>query len=190
MGFQMSLNKIILFCVICASILSGCSSTEEKKEGLLNGADADASTSGYSDGSLLGGEEFGNNANVDALGLGPEFRDPNNPLSKGIIYFRYDSSQIKPEFVQVVAAHSEYLKNHPSRNVILEGHADERGSREYNIALGEQRAKSIARMMKMQGVNSRQLEIVSYGEEKPDSDGMDETSWQLNRRVEVVYQGK
>ncbi len=185
----MRFNKAILFFAVYAAILSGCSSTDEKKQGLLTGT-PDASTSGYSDGSLLEGEEFGNNANLDALGLGPEFRDPNNPLSKGVIYFRYDSSQIKQEFIQVIAAHSKYLKNHPSRHVILEGHADERGSREYNIALGEQRAKSIARMMKMQGVSSAQLEIVSYGEEKPDADGMDEASWQLNRRVEVVYQGK
>ncbi|NOR68611.1 MAG: OmpA family protein, partial [Methylomarinum sp.] len=70
------------------------------------------------------------------------------------------------------------------------GHADERGSREYNIALGEQRAKSVYRMMKVQGVADNQLEIVSYGEEKPAEEGMNEASWQLNRRVEIAYQGQ
>lgn len=191
----MSFNKTMLAFAVSTIVLSGCSSTDEKEKGLLDEVPAveseiDTSTSGYSDGSLLSGEEFGNNVTIDARGLGSEFSDPTNPLSKGIIYFMYDSSQVRQEFIPVIAAHSKYLQSHPSQHVILEGHADERGSREYNIALGEQRAKSIYRMMKMQGVNSNQLEVVSYGEEKPEEDGMDEASWQQNRRVEVDYQGR
>ncbi|MCK5831812.1 MAG: peptidoglycan-associated lipoprotein Pal [Methylococcales bacterium] len=191
----MRLNKEVFAIALSIMILSGCSSTDEKDSGLLDDVSAvdnekDTSTSGYSDGSLLSGEEFGSNVTIDARGLGPEFSDPTNPLSKGVIYFMYDSSQVRQDFIPVIAAHSKYLQSHPSQHIILEGHADERGSREYNIALGEQRAKSIFRMMKMQGVNSNQLEIVSYGEEKPEAEGMDEASWQQNRRVEVDYQGR
>lgn len=191
----MSFKKTIVAFAVSSLILSGCTSTDEEEISLLDEVPAidsemDASTTSYSDGSLLEGEEFGNNVTIDAEGLGPEFSDPTNPLSKGIIYFKYDSSEIKPEFVRVVAAHSKYLQSNPSKQAILEGHADERGSREYNIALGEQRAKSIYRMMKMQGVTSHQLEVVSYGEEKPLVGGMDEGSWQQNRRVEIDYQGR
>ena len=189
----MSLSKTVLVFSMCIAILSGCSSTDEKDGSLLeDGTQNGASTSGYSDGSSLSGEQFGSNGLGDssAIGLGPEFSDPTNPLSKQTIYFMYDSSQVQQDFIPVIAAHAQYIMAHPSSRIILEGHADERGSSEYNIALGEQRAKSVFRMMKVQGVSDSQLEIVSYGEEKPASDGMDEASWQLNRRVEIVYQGQ
>ena len=88
----------------------------------------------------------------------------------------------------MVAAHAQYLASHPNQRVILAGHADERGSSEYNIALGEQRAKSVERMMRAQGVAANQLDVVSYGEEKPAVQGHDESAWQMNRRVEVGYQ--
>jgi peptidoglycan-associated lipoprotein len=185
----MRLNKIVLVFSMSVAIMSGCSSTDEKDGSLLEGEQNGASTSGYSDGSSVSGEQFGSNG-VGGNGLGPEFSDPTNPLSKQTIYFMYDSSQVQQDFIQVIAAHAQYIMSNPSGHIILEGHADERGSREYNIALGEQRAKSVFRMMKMQGVADSQLEIVSYGEEKPASDGMDEASWQLNRRVEIVYQGQ
>jgi len=191
----MRFNKGVLVFSLSVAILSGCSSTDEKEGSLLDGGGAgqnDASTSGYSDGSSLSGEQFGSNGlgGSSEIGLGPEFSDPLNPLSKQTIYFMYDSSQVQQDFIPVIAAHAQYMMAHPSSHVILEGHADERGSREYNIALGEQRAKSVYRMMKVQGVSDSQLEVVSYGEEKPASDGMDEASWQLNRRVEIVYQGQ
>lgn len=189
----MKFNRAVFVFAVASVILFGCSSTEEKDKSLLageNGAN-DASTSGYSDGSSVSGEQFGVNSNGlrgTQNGLGAEFSDPTNPLSKKTIYFMYDSSQVKQEFVSVIATHAQYLMDHPSQQIVLEGHADERGSREYNIALGEQRAKAVLRMMKMQGVYENQLEVVSFGEEKPDTDGMNETSWQLNRRVEILYQ--
>ncbi len=177
---------MMLVFAMSVAILSGCSSTDEKDGSLLEDGQTDASTSGYSDGSSLSGEQFGDNGSGTSA-LGSEFSDPANPLSKQTIYFMYDSSQVQQDFIPVIAAHAHYLMAHPARHIILEGHADERGSREYNIALGEQRAKSVFRMLKIQGVSDSQLEIVSYGEEKPASDGMDEASWQLNRRVEIVY---
>jgi len=98
-----------------------------------------------------------------------------------------DSSQVQEDFVPVIAAHARYLSSHGNQRIVLEGHGDERGSREYNIALGEQRAKSVANMLKVQGVSESQIDVVSYGEEKPAAFGHDESSWELNRRVEVVY---
>ncbi len=122
--------------------------------------------------------------------LGPEFKEPGSALAKSVIYFLYDSSQVQDSFVPVIAAHARYLVKHPFARVTLAGHADERGSPEYNIALGEYRAKAVARMLKIQGVSDDQLQIVSYGEEKPANPAQGEASWQLNRRVELLYQGK
>jgi len=195
----MKLNKTYLALAMSAILITGCSSTEE--EGSLmdsSQSGADASTSGYNDGSMSGsqfgsgdgystGSAYGSDAS-SGPNLGPEFSDPNNPLSKQTIYFELDSSQVRQEFVPVVAAHARYLASHPNQRVILAGHADERGSSEYNIALGEQRAKSVERMMRSQGVSAGQLELVSYGEEKPAVSGHDESAWQMNRRVEVGYQ--
>jgi len=193
----MRVNKKLLALAVSAAILSGCSSTDEKDGGVLDGSQngvTDASTSGYATDGSLSGEQFGSNAlgnnALGANGLGAEFSDPANPLSKQTIYFMYNSSQVQQDFIAVIAAHAQYLVNHSAQRIILEGHADERGSREYNIALGEQRAKSVYRMLKIQGVTDSQMEVVSYGEEKPASDGMDEASWQLNRRVEIAYQGQ
>ena len=98
-----------------------------------------------------------------------------------------DSSEVMPDFVPVIAAHAQYLIANPSQHITLEGNADERGSREYNIALGEQRAKSVSGMMKARGVSESQLQIISYGEEKPAAFGSDEAAWEKNRRVEIVY---
>ncbi len=188
----MKLNKACLPWIMVVMVLSGCSSTEEKGTDFLDDSQASASvdgtdgvaTSGYDDNAVITGTE------LRAAELGPEFSDPQNPLSKQTIYFMYDSSQVQQDFIPVIAAHAQYLLAHPTQRMVLEGHADERGSREYNIALGEQRAKSVARMMKIQGVADKQLEIVSYGEEKPVAVGHDDASWQLNRRVELVYQGQ
>lgn len=186
----MKLTKTYLALAMIAVMASGCSSTDE--EGSLSMAgdgSMDASTSGYNNGAMSG-NQFGSNGYAAGSGsqLGPEFSDPNNPLSKQTIYFELDSSQVKQEFVPVISAHAQYLASHPNQRVILAGHADERGSSEYNIALGEQRSKSVERMMRAQGVGPAQLEIVSYGEEKPAVPGQNESAWQMNRRVEVDYQ--
>lgn len=192
----MKLNKTFLALTMMAILATGCSSTEEEDSLTESAQGTDASTSGYNDGSMSG-SQFGSGSGYNAgagygsgsgAHLGPEFSDPSNPLSKQVIYFELDSSQVRQEFVPVVAAHAQYLSSHPQQRVILAGHADERGSSEYNIALGEQRAKSVERMMRAQGVSASQLEIVSYGEEKPAVSGSGESAWQMNRRVEVGYQ--
>jgi peptidoglycan-associated lipoprotein len=121
---------------------------------------------------------------------GDPFEDPANPLSKRVIYFDYDSSQVHPEDVEIVNAHAKYLADHGTAKVRLEGHADERGSREYNVALSERRAQSVKRLMMFQGARSEQSDLVAYGEERPVEFGHDESSWSKNRRVEIIYEAK
>lgn len=198
----MKFNKTVLVLAISATLLTACSSDDEKDLGLTDGSQGaaaginDASTSGLSNGSGYSGSSMGGGAGgmgpggMGGNGMGPEFSDPNNPLSKQTVYFMLDSSQVQQDFVPIIAAHAQYLQGNPGQRMVLEGHGDERGSREYNIALGEQRAKSVANMMKAQGVSESQLDVVSYGEEKPAAFGHDESSWELNRRVELVYQGR
>lgn len=187
----MKFNKMLSGLAVMAVLLTGCSSTDETDASLADSSQGtDASTSGLSDGSMSG-SQFGSRSGSGSgsgANLGPEFSDPNSPLSKQVIYFELDSSQVKQEYVPIVAAHARYLAGHSNQHVILAGHADERGSSEYNIALGEQRAKTVERMMRSQGVSAAQLEIVSYGEEKPANSGHNESAWQMNRRVEVGYQ--
>jgi peptidoglycan-associated lipoprotein len=106
-----------------------------------------------------------------------------------VIYFEYDSDDVLPEYVSLIDAHAAYLLGGAKRMVSLQGHADERGSSEYNIGLGEQRARAVARLLGFQGVRPEQIQIVSYGEEKPADPGHEEAAWQHNRRVELIYTG-
>lgn len=117
-------------------------------------------------------------------------KDPDSPLSKRIIQFDFDSSAIRDEYRGLLEAHAEFLKNNPASKVILQGHADERGSREYNLALGQRRAESVFKAMSLLGVPETQMEAVSLGEEKPIAEGHDEAAWQQNRRTEILYQGE
>jgi len=108
-------------------------------------------------------------------------------LSERKVYFDYDRSEIKPEFREILSAHANYLASNPSVSVSIEGHCDERGTREYNIALGERRAHSVLQFLTLQGVSKSQINTVSYGEERPDVEGHDESAWKWNRRAVFVY---
>ena len=113
--------------------------------------------------------------------------DPESQLAVRIIYFDYDSATIRSDFADTIAAHANFLAHNPGSSVTLEGHADERGSREYNLALGERRALAVRRQLVLLGASAGQIQTVSYGEERPVEDGHDEGSYSLNRRVELVY---
>lgn len=113
--------------------------------------------------------------------------DPNGLLTQRIVYFDYDSSEVRDTDLSVIEAHARYLLNTPSAAILLEGHTDERGSREYNVALGERRALSVTQIMQLLGVPASQMRTVSYGEERPEIQSNDENAWQQNRRVELVY---
>jgi peptidoglycan-associated lipoprotein len=185
----------VIVLVLVSVITTGCSSTGDKGGSTMDTAypseqSSATSTSGYGDGSSISGTQtHGLSPDGSSMSSNAELNNPQSPLHIRTIYFMYDSSQIQDEFIAVIDAHARYLIANPNSRMTIEGHADERGSREYNIALGEQRAKAVARMMQVQGVNSNQLEIVSFGEEKPASVGYDDAAFQLNRRVELVYQG-
>lgn len=127
---------------------------------------------------------------TDATGLVDETasQGPSGELlSKRIVYFDFDRADINADSQSVVTAHAAYLAKNPNQKVRLEGHADERGSREYNIGLGERRGQAVRRAMLLQGVGEVQLSTVSYGEERPAAAGSDEQTYALNRRVEIVY---
>lgn len=108
-------------------------------------------------------------------------------LSKRIVYFDFDSSDVKGEGNDIIAAHAKHLAASPKTHIRLEGHTDERGSPEYNIGLGERRAQAVKRAMMLQGVADSQISTVSYGEERPAAAGSDESAWAQNRRVEIIY---
>ncbi len=128
-------------------------------------------------------------ANMGGAFVGRELEDPNSPLAKRVFYFELDSSSLSPEDRDVISSHANYLSMHPKVAVVLEGHADERGSREYNIALGEQRAKAIEQLMLVQGVSPSQIQLISFGEERPVALDHNAAAWRLNRRVEILYSG-
>jgi peptidoglycan-associated lipoprotein len=114
-------------------------------------------------------------------------RDEQRLLDQLVVYFDYDEIEIRSEFNAMLAAHGRRLAQNPRTMVRLEGHADERGSREYNIGLGERRAQAVRRVLMLQGAAGEQLSTVSYGEERPAAVGSDEEAWGLNRRVELIY---
>ena len=113
--------------------------------------------------------------------------DPATPLGTHTIYFEFDSSDVPASAQPIIEAHATYLSEHAGASVTLEGHADERGSREYNIGLGEKRALAVRRLMSLLGATGPQVRTISYGEERPADAGHEESAWQLNRRVEIVY---
>lgn len=117
-------------------------------------------------------------------------RDPQSPLAQRRLFFEYDSAVIRDEYRTLLELHAQYLKQEQAARLILQGHADERGSREYNLALGQRRAESVYRALNLLGVADAQMEAVSLGEEKPLVEGHDESAWSQNRRTELLYQGE
>ena len=113
--------------------------------------------------------------------------DPNNILSKRSVYYDFDKSDIKPEFNALVEAHARYLRDNSGARMTIEGNCDERGSREYNVALGQRRSEVVKKAMTLLGAREQQIESVSFGEEKPKAGGHDEAAWSQNRRSDIVY---
>jgi len=175
----MKMYQKLLMSVLFSTALVGCStlSGEDSSGNMGTGVQGTDTTEGVSTTGIGSGDVF----------TGSPLDDPASPLSKKVIYFAFDSSEIAPEYEAVLAAHGAYLASKPNTSIILEGHADERGTREYNIALSERRANGVKNILLLQGVGENQLEVVGYGEEKPVALGHDDQSWQLNRRVELVY---
>ena len=170
-----------------AALMAACSTTtplEDKGapiESRGDGAGAGAASAGVGDRSVRQ-LDVGNDPSKDPL------NDPNYPLSKRSIFFDFDSFVVKDEYRPTLETHAKFLIANPTRKIVLQGNTDERGSREYNIALGQKRADAVRRAMVTLGVAENQMEAVSFGEERPRSTGTDEAALAENRRVDIAYQ--
>ncbi|BDX02807.1 MAG: peptidoglycan-associated lipoprotein Pal [Marinomonas sp.] len=195
----MSVNKLGKFAVIglSAAWIAGCSTTATDTDTSTVAEDASSTeqaaatndTTGSSDQAFGAGEEGALTSVI--VEETPAAQDTGMDSLAGVetvFYFDFDKSIVRPESREALAKHAEYLVSHPDARIVLEGHADERGTREYNMALGERRAKAISRYLTIQGVAASQIETVSFGEEVPVAFGHDSDAWQLNRRVEVRYE--
>ncbi|MCZ6893826.1 MAG: peptidoglycan-associated lipoprotein Pal [Gammaproteobacteria bacterium] len=176
----------LMFVLMASILLAGCGAFGGKKEQAISPAKVedrsmDRTESDADSGARTQGLEDDETMSAAALD------DPDSPLSVRIIYFDYDSSTVRADSSETISAHAAYLAANPSTTVTLEGHADERGTREYNLALGERRGLSVRRHLVLLGASAGQVKTVSYGEERPIVDGHDEDSYALNRRVELVY---
>ena len=172
---------LVLMLIACLGVV-GCGhkppKADESQPGQQVGAGVDANGAGAN-----GASAAGQNQGGDDETAGPQ----GGLLATRIVYFDFDSSDLKGEATDIVGAHAKYLANNPTARVRLEGHTDDRGSREYNIGLGERRAQSVRRALLLQGATEAQLSTVSYGAERPAVAGHDEAAWSKNRRVEIVY---
>jgi peptidoglycan-associated lipoprotein len=170
-------KTLVLLMVVMASVaLAACGAKNVKP-------DAAATNSSQNSGADSSGVGQAQSTEEGAEAPGPQ----EGLLAKRTIYFDFDSSEIRGEGTDIVAAHAKYLASRGGMKVRLEGHTDERGSREYNIGLGERRAQAVRRALLLQGATEAQLSTVSYGEERPAAAGSDEAAWTKNRRVEIVY---
>lgn len=194
--------KRILLPLLLAGLLGGCETmgVEEDKATIedRNAAQAakkpaaatqgaatkGAVTSGLGSGAVSGQSLDGKA--LDQSGKDPR-KDPASPLSKRSVYFDFDSFVVKDEYRPVIEAHAAYLAKKPSARIVIQGNADERGSREYNLSLGQKRAESVRKTFALLGVQDAQMEAVSFGEEKPRRTGTSEEDYAENRRADIVY---
>lgn len=173
------MNKLLIPALLSALIL-GCSSTPAPDE--KGGAPVESRNNNTGTGvaSVVAN-------GLDANGLPRELTDPKSTLSKRSIYFDLDKYEVKDEYKDLVAAHAKYLVANRGFKVLLQGNTDERGSREYNLSLGQKRADAVKRSLTLLGAREDQVESVSLGEEKPKNAGHDESAWSENRRADILY---
>lgn len=174
----MKLQRLLLIGLL-AIFAAGCASNDipdpdAQTGGEFDTVDDSSDTDGFGDDSMGVGEEF-----ADDFGMEDELTM--------VIYFDFDQSDLRPEYSDLLARHAANLSNNRRAAVRLEGHTDERGSREYNIGLGERRSQSVRRLLLIQGASAEQISTVSFGEERPAAFGSDDEAHQLNRRVEISY---
>ncbi len=178
------MNKI-LWPVLVALTLSACGTTggtkatvEDHSSGKTGAATSGTETTGVGSSGVTG------NAMGDA---GDPRKNPASPLSKRSVYFDFDSFVVKDEYRPMLEAHAGFLKSKPALHVTLQGNADERGSREYNLALGQKRAEAVRKSLSVLGVSDTQMEAISFGEEKPRNEGHTDAAYAENRRTDLVY---
>ena len=171
---KQSTEKLLTAGLMASAIfLSACTSTQERPS--QSGVNSRATTTPVTIDSGLSGTPVDPDS---VAGRAPRER---------VIYFDFDTAQIRSQYLSVITSHGRFLAQNPTGKVRLEGHTDERGTREYNVALGEGRAVSISRMMQLQGVSPTQISVISFGEELPVEDAQTEGAWAQNRRVNIIY---
>ena len=182
-------NWILAALVVAA--IAGCASTETKdapvEERAVPGTTAPTTGGATSAGATTAGVT---GTPTGAAGAVNPLKDPNNILSKRGVYFDYDQFVVKDEYRALIEAHAKYLQANRNARAIVQGNTDERGTREYNIALGQKRADAVKKMMLLLGASEAQIETVSFGKEKPRREGHDESSWTENRRADIVHAGE
>jgi peptidoglycan-associated lipoprotein len=178
----------ILLAGLTAALLSACGSNVKLEDTQQTAAPVESRTT---DGQAGGADASGaGSRGVQQVTLGDKdpLNDPASPLARRSIYFDFDSFAIRDEYRGTIDAHARYLTSTQGRRVLIQGNTDERGSREYNLALGQKRAEAVRRALGALGVSENQMEAVSLGEERPRATGSDEASWAENRRADLVYQ--
>ena len=178
--------------VITVMALAACSSGVKLDETTADGKIESRTGQGTASGSQGGAQTGSTNtaesmSTITKVDVADPLKDAMGPLSKRSIYFDYDSFVIKDEFRSVVEAHAKYLNGNKARKVVVQGNTDERGGREYNLALGQKRAEVVRKALMTLGVTDAQIEAVSFGEEKPKSTGTDESALAENRRADLAY---
>ncbi|MCJ0763324.1 peptidoglycan-associated lipoprotein Pal [Variovorax terrae] len=174
--------KRILLMLAMTALMAGCSSGVKLDNVPVEDKTGNAVMSGQNDGSAT------TKSGVEPVDLSKSTEDKAGPAGVArIVYFDYDSYVIKPEFQSLLDAHARFIKADKNRKVVIEGHTDERGGREYNLALGQKRSEAVRRALGLLGVTDSQVEAVSFGKEKPAVPGHDEAAMAKNRRAEIAY---
>jgi peptidoglycan-associated lipoprotein len=178
----------LLFVAFIAAALVGCSSTPTTEAPVEDHGTSGATAPGAG-GAETGGAQ-GGNVSGSQLGGADELHNPSSILSKRSVYFDFDSFVVKDEYRPLVEAHAKFLRDNPTAKMLIQGNADERGSREYNVGLGQRRSDSLKKMLTLLGARESQVESVSLGEEKPVCNEHDEECWAKNRRDDMLYNGE
>jgi peptidoglycan-associated lipoprotein len=182
------MRKWIIGAFIVAA-LAGCKSTDTQNAAPVEDGAPTATAPATGSGATTAGTSPAGVSGTPGAGAAA-LRDPNNILSKRSVYFDYDQFVIKDEYKAMIEAHAKYLQANRNARATLQGHTDERGTREYNIALGQKRADAVKKVMLLLGASEIQIETVSFGKEKPRREGHDEASWAENRRVDILHAGE
>jgi peptidoglycan-associated lipoprotein len=175
-----------LLSLVLPALIAACASTEEQKPADQGTQSPAAATTPAP--SARGGERSGPAASTPRTPGSTSTTARTGAPGQSSVYFDYDHDEIKPQFRGVIEEHAKYLRQNPAIHARIEGNADERGSREYNVALGQRRAEAVMKALSLLGVPADRMEAVSYGEEKPRRTDHDEASWAENRRDDLVIQ--
>ena len=168
-------TRVVLISLLSVAVLAGCKKTVKETPPADTGAGTTAPVT---------------DTTTTAGAYGPNDLDTDACLRQRVVYFDLDQDALKPEFQAIVGCHAKYLRDRPSARINLEGNADERGSRDYNQALGERRGNAVSSALQAAGGSGSQLSVVSYGEERPVCTESNEDCWARNRRVEIIYTAK